>query len=267
MRAALRTFRFRSNDRRIRFRRLDLKESTTSPGRPHQSLTAVASNCWSREGFAVSPLAPDVFGDPPLVQQITTALCLVFGTACCNHFLVLGACVHLSHHGACPDASPSALPPDTTTFVRYGPPGCGKTMIARAVASETGAYCFTINGPEIMSKLSGESETNLRKAFEDAEANSPAIIFIDEIGETFTSLFVICCSRCSSVAAGADVDFALDRGASFPPAVEVKDVIGGCLSFCLHVQRNLRVGVLNGGRKTHRPRPLVENAAVCTRIF
>jgi len=56
-------------------------------------------------------------------------------------------------------------------------------MIARAVASETGAYCFTINGPEIMSKLSGESETNLRKAFEDAEANSPAIIFIDEIGQ------------------------------------------------------------------------------------
>lgn len=70
-------------------------------------------------------------------------------------------------------------------FVRYGPPGCGKTMIARAVASETGAYCFTINGPEIMSKLSGESETNLRKAFEDAEANSPAIIFIDEIGQSF----------------------------------------------------------------------------------
>ena len=57
-------------------------------------------------------------------------------------------------------------------------------MIARAVASETGAYCFTINGPEIMSKLSGESETNLRKAFEDAEANSPAIIFIDEIGKS-----------------------------------------------------------------------------------
>lgn len=55
-------------------------------------------------------------------------------------------------------------------------------MIARAVASETGAYCFTINGPEIMSKLSGESETNLRKAFDDAEENSPAIIFIDEIG-------------------------------------------------------------------------------------
>ncbi|CAN0043981.1 unnamed protein product, partial [Sphacelaria rigidula] len=73
------------------------------------------------------------------------------------------------------------IPPPRGVLM-YGPPGCGKTMIARAVASETGAYCFTINGPEIMSKLSGESETNLRKAFEDAEANSPAIIFIDEIG-------------------------------------------------------------------------------------
>lgn len=63
-------------------------------------------------------------------------------------------------------------------------------MIARAVASETGAYCFTINGPEIMSKLSGESETNLRKAFDDAEANSPAIIFIDEIGEGLVLLLL-----------------------------------------------------------------------------
>ena len=63
----------------------------------------------------------------------------------------------------------------------YGPPGCGKTLIARAVANETGAFLFSINGPEIMSKLSGESESNLRKAFEEAEKNSPSIIFIDEI--------------------------------------------------------------------------------------
>ena len=57
----------------------------------------------------------------------------------------------------------------------------GKTLIARAVANETGAFFFLINGPEIMSKLAGESESNLRKAFEEAEKNSPAIIFIDEI--------------------------------------------------------------------------------------
>jgi transitional endoplasmic reticulum ATPase len=63
----------------------------------------------------------------------------------------------------------------------YGPPGSGKTLIARAVANETGAFFFLINGPEIMSKMAGESEGNLRKAFEEAEKNSPAIIFIDEI--------------------------------------------------------------------------------------
>merc|ERR1719228_2367158 len=63
----------------------------------------------------------------------------------------------------------------------YGPPGTGKTLIARAVANETGAFFFLINGPEIMSKMAGESESNLRKAFEEAEKNAPSIIFIDEI--------------------------------------------------------------------------------------
>ena len=63
----------------------------------------------------------------------------------------------------------------------YGPPGSGKTLIARAVANETGAFFFVLNGPEIMSKLAGESESNLRKAFEECEKNSPSILFIDEI--------------------------------------------------------------------------------------
>ncbi|KAJ0855125.1 putative vesicle-fusing ATPase [Helianthus annuus] len=63
----------------------------------------------------------------------------------------------------------------------YGPPGSGKTLIARAVANETGAFFFCINGPEIMSKMAGESESNLRKAFEEAEKNAPSIIFIDEL--------------------------------------------------------------------------------------
>jgi len=66
-----------------------------------------------------------------------------------------------------------------------GPSGCGKTAMARAVAAETGAYFFVINGPEVISKKAGESETNLRRAFEDAEANAEdyggAIIFIDEL--------------------------------------------------------------------------------------
>merc|ERR1719283_673590 len=63
----------------------------------------------------------------------------------------------------------------------HGPPGTGKTLLAKAVANETGAFFFIINGPEIMSKMAGDSESNLRKAFEEAEKNAPAIIFIDEI--------------------------------------------------------------------------------------
>jgi transitional endoplasmic reticulum ATPase len=66
-----------------------------------------------------------------------------------------------------------------------GPPGCGKTALARAVAIETDAYFFVINGPEVISKKAGESETNLRRAFEDAQQNAEdyngAIIFIDEL--------------------------------------------------------------------------------------
>eukprot|EP01039_Chlorochromonas_danica_P001718 gene1719-1877_t len=72
------------------------------------------------------------------------------------------------------------IPPPKGVLM-YGPPGSGKTLIARAVASETGASFHVLNGPEIMSKLAGESESNLRKTFEQAEKNSPAIIFIDEI--------------------------------------------------------------------------------------
>ncbi len=62
-----------------------------------------------------------------------------------------------------------------------GPPGCGKTLLARAVANESEAYFISINGPEIMSKFYGESEKKLRKIFIEAEEKSPAIIFIDEI--------------------------------------------------------------------------------------
>jgi transitional endoplasmic reticulum ATPase len=63
----------------------------------------------------------------------------------------------------------------------HGPPGCGKTLIARAVANETDAYFTSISGPEIMGKYYGESEGRLRSLFNDAQANAPAIIFLDEI--------------------------------------------------------------------------------------
>ncbi len=63
----------------------------------------------------------------------------------------------------------------------YGPPGCGKTLLAKAVANESDAYFIAINGPEIMSKFYGESEQRLREIFEEAKEHAPAIIFIDEI--------------------------------------------------------------------------------------
>ncbi|MBS7657180.1 MAG: CDC48 family AAA ATPase [Candidatus Bathyarchaeia archaeon] len=63
----------------------------------------------------------------------------------------------------------------------HGPPGCGKTLLARAVANESDANFFSINGPEIMSKFYGESEARLREIFQQAEKNAPAIIFIDEL--------------------------------------------------------------------------------------
>jgi len=63
----------------------------------------------------------------------------------------------------------------------HGPPGCGKTLIARAVANETAAYFTHITGPEIMGKFYGESEGRLRSVFEEAKTNAPAILFIDEI--------------------------------------------------------------------------------------
>lgn len=63
----------------------------------------------------------------------------------------------------------------------FGPPGCGKTLIARTIACETDANFFTISGPEIIHKFYGESEAHLRKIFNEASKQGPSIIFLDEI--------------------------------------------------------------------------------------
>ena len=63
----------------------------------------------------------------------------------------------------------------------YGPPGCGKTLLAKVLASESDANIYSINGPEIMNKYYGETEARLRDIFKEAKDNSPSIIFIDEI--------------------------------------------------------------------------------------
>ncbi len=63
----------------------------------------------------------------------------------------------------------------------HGPPGAGKTLLAKAVANESEANFILLNGPEVMSKFYGESEKKIRNIFEEAEKTSPTIIFIDEI--------------------------------------------------------------------------------------
>lgn len=63
----------------------------------------------------------------------------------------------------------------------YGPPGCGKTMIAKAIANEVNAHFILISGPEILSKWYGESEANLRRLFQEAKNLQPSIIYWDEI--------------------------------------------------------------------------------------
>jgi transitional endoplasmic reticulum ATPase len=63
----------------------------------------------------------------------------------------------------------------------HGPPGCGKTLIARTIAHETEANFFSVSGPEVIHKFYGESEAHLRKIFDDATQKAPSIVFLDEI--------------------------------------------------------------------------------------
>lgn len=62
----------------------------------------------------------------------------------------------------------------------YGPPGCGKTLIAKAIANEINAHFISVNGPEILNKYIGQSEENLRKIFDEAKKMNPTIIYFDE---------------------------------------------------------------------------------------
>ncbi|KAK0201465.1 AAA family ATPase [Desarmillaria ectypa] len=69
----------------------------------------------------------------------------------------------------------------------YGPPGCSKTVLARACASESGVNFVAVKGPELLNKFVGESERAVREIFRKARAVSPSIIFFDEIDALATS--------------------------------------------------------------------------------
>jgi len=80
-----------------------------------------------------------------------------------------------------PELWTTAGVPTPKGVLLHGPPGCGKTLIANALVEETGAHVVIINGPEIMARKGGESEANLRQAFEEAQQKAPSIIFMDEL--------------------------------------------------------------------------------------
>ncbi len=80
-----------------------------------------------------------------------------------------------------PELWTTAGVPTPKGVLLHGPPGCGKTLLANALVEETGAHVVIINGPEIMARKGGESEANLRQAFEEAMKKAPAIIFMDEL--------------------------------------------------------------------------------------
>lgn len=63
----------------------------------------------------------------------------------------------------------------------HGPPGCSKTMIAKALATESGLNFIAIKGPELFSKYVGDTEKAIREIFRKARLSSPSIIFFDEI--------------------------------------------------------------------------------------
>ena len=68
-----------------------------------------------------------------------------------------------------------------TGVLLYGPPGCGKTLLAKAVANESGANFISVKGPELLDKYVGESEKAVRLVFERARASSPCVVFFDEL--------------------------------------------------------------------------------------
>ncbi|KAK9131962.1 hypothetical protein Scep_011490 [Stephania cephalantha] len=85
-----------------------------------------------------------------------------------------------------------------TGFLLYGPPGCGKTLIAKAVANEAGANFIHIKGPELLNKYVGESELAVRTIFSRARTCSPCILFFDEVNDRFLHGLLFFCGIVAS---------------------------------------------------------------------
>ncbi|KAL2327507.1 hypothetical protein Fmac_020934 [Flemingia macrophylla] len=79
----------------------------------------------------------------------------------------------------------------STGFLLYGPPGCGKTLIAKAVANAAGVSFIHIKGPDILNEYVGVSEKKVRKIFDDARTCAPCILFFDEVCGSFSLVMLV----------------------------------------------------------------------------
>lgn len=74
----------------------------------------------------------------------------------------------------------------------YGPPGCGKTLLAKAIANECQANFISVKGPELLTMWFGESEANVREIFDKARQSAPCVLFFDELDSIATQVRLIC---------------------------------------------------------------------------
>lgn len=73
----------------------------------------------------------------------------------------------------------------------YGPPGCGKTLLAKAIANECQANFISVKGPELLTMWFGESEANVREIFDKARQSAPCVLFFDELDSIATQVFFL----------------------------------------------------------------------------
>lgn len=73
----------------------------------------------------------------------------------------------------------------------YGPPGCGKTLLAKAIANECQANFISVKGPELLTMWFGESEANVREIFDKARQSAPCVLFFDELDSIATQVRLI----------------------------------------------------------------------------
>jgi len=134
----------------------------------------------------------------------------------------------------------------------FGPPGCGKTLIAKAIANEISAHFISIKGPELLSKWVGESEGNLRKVFDEAREFSPSIIFFDEIdaiahkrsGEETTRHYSVFVNQLLTLMDGMETyeDVCVLASTNRPELLDEALLRPGRFDYTLEVKKPTRVG-------------------------